>query len=81
MDKNTICFEKIKLLISKRNPILYREISNITELDNISENLISEILSEMQNEFSDAGLKSNDEPNEYGLQLEDIIDFLLNKKS
>ena len=62
-------------IVSERHPDLLSTLDNIG-LVPLEENHRLELQNILMDEFLQVGLDSNDEPNEIGIQLEDLIDVL-----
>lgn len=67
--------ELLRKLIAKRDPALLPlldQIGNVRLTFDQRESLRDKVL----DEFTELGLRENDEPNQYGLQLDDLIAYL-----
>jgi len=74
--KNQLTDKEISLLIRCLKKYEPDYISKIQLLDHLSINEINKIRILITKEFSEKGLMENDEPNEYGMELEELIDKL-----
>jgi hypothetical protein len=69
--------EKVELLrnvVAARQPEL---LPLIDKLDGLSDSEINKLTSLIGDEFMETGLREDSEPNERGLQLEEVIDLLI----
>ena len=69
--------EKVELL---RNVVAARQPELLTLIDNLeglSNKEIDKLTSLIGDEFMETGLREDSEPNERGLQLEEVIDLLI----
>ena len=65
--------ELLQLCIQRHNPTLLPMIKSKNDIT-YDANFYNKLREAVGDEFCDKGLLSNDEPNEYGLRLEELID-------
>ena len=70
---NNESLELLRVCLNHHKPELLYVIDS-QELINIDSGLGNELRQAVGNEFCRDGLKQDDEPNEYGLELEELID-------
>jgi len=78
MTRKILNTEEKRLLLeclSKHGPDLIKEMDKL-DTGELESEIVNEMRSAITDEFVQNGLKKDDEPNEYGLELEDLIDKL-----
>jgi hypothetical protein len=65
---------RIEEILKKRNSKLVNYISGVTDIKTVDYNIRKDIAEELGNEFCEEGVRPDSEPNEYGLEIEDLID-------
>jgi hypothetical protein len=65
---------RIKEILRERKSKLADQVKNTESLAALPLQIREEIVDELSSEFSEKGLDADDEPNQYGLELENLID-------
>lgn len=65
--------QKILKILSKRDPILAEKLMGVRGIMEIDHKIRDGIASVLSDEFVEHGLKDDDEPNAYGLEIEGLI--------
>ena len=68
-------FEMLKAVVLKHRPDLLPIVDSLGN-NPLSFNLREELREAIADEFCESGLNESDEPNEFGLRLEELIDLL-----
>ncbi len=65
----------IEEILRKRGCELANQVASVTDVRELARDIREKIVNyELADEFCKEGLKPDDEPNEYGLEIEDLID-------
>jgi len=65
---------RIQEILRKRESSLVENCVGLTDVKLLPWDIRSKIVDELGEEFSERGLKPDSEPNDYGLEIEDLID-------
>jgi hypothetical protein len=66
---------RIEEILRKRGCELADQVASVMDIMELTRNIRENIANyELAAEFCEEGLKPDDEPNEYGLEIEDLID-------
>lgn len=69
----------IEILLVK-NAEFVDTLKKIESLEELSEEIRESIINILSDEYIEKGIDENSEPNRYGLEVEELIDFVNNKK-
>ena len=65
---------RIGEIIANKNPSISKQIFSVGDVQKLPREVRKIIVEELGNELCSKGLNQNDEPNDYGLEIEDLID-------
>ena len=66
--------KRILEILQKRNSPLYKNIKDVIDIQQLPRDIREKIVDELGDEFCLKGLGSNDEPNAYGIEIEELTD-------
>lgn len=73
-DKNKVAILRLIKILRSRNSLLVKEIEGKQEIQKLPRNIREDIVDELLDEFTAKGVRPDGEPNEYGLEIESVID-------
>jgi len=71
---------RIAEILRQRSSLLAEQVEQILDIRSLPLQVRERIIDELGNEFAEKGLRPDDEPNEYGLELESLTDLCSEKR-
>ncbi len=73
--KNKEKLKRILEILKKRESFIIKEAEKFSDIKEVPKHIRESILDELGDEFCAYGLKNDDEPNTYGLEIEGLTDY------
>ena len=73
--RTTSATRRIAEILRQRDSLLAEQVERVIDIRSLPLQVREDVIDELGNEFSEKGLCQDDEPNEYGFELEALTDL------